>query len=103
MSDCENHGWVDEGRGKSCPWCDKEGEANGSLSSACSASGNSTFLVRLDMALSYAIRSPEMRDRIRAFADTLDQEKTSVFWNSDEGGVEFQDDELCIEITEQND
>jgi hypothetical protein len=60
------------------------------------------FRKRLNDGLHAAITDPALRITIYRIVETLDQETTSVFWDSDEHKLEFVGDGWALEFHQEN-
>lgn len=60
------------------------------------------FRSRLHQGLHAAITDPALRITIYRIVETLDQETTSVFWDSDEHRLEFVGDGWALEFHREN-
>ena len=56
----------------------------------------SDFEKRLDTAIVCVVTDPVVEERIKIYSRTVDQSKTSVFWDEEEKCVEFEDDKVSI-------
>lgn len=60
------------------------------------------FRSRLNQGLHAAITDPALRITIYRIVETLDQNTTSVFWDSDEHKLEFVGDGWALEFHQEN-
>lgn len=60
------------------------------------------FRTRLNEGIHAAITDPALRITIYRIVETLDQETTSVFWDSDEHFLEFVGDGWALEFHQEN-
>lgn len=79
-------------------------EGRGCAAPPCSPAGDrkTAFRVRLNEGLHAAISDPALRITIYRIVETLDQETTSVFWDSDEHFIEFVGDGWALEFHQEN-